>query len=48
MVDCNTCTYRQKTLDPEGCFKEMASTGIIGRFLTRLLGCDKYNEKHHV
>jgi hypothetical protein len=39
---CNTCNYRQKSLDPYGCFKQVSKTGIIGRFFRWLFGCEKY------
>jgi len=39
---CDTCRYRQRTLDPEGCFHQMYTTGFIGRLLVWILGCDRY------
>lgn len=40
--NCDTCRFRQRNLDPEGCFKQVGSTDIVGRALVRWLGCHKW------
>lgn len=39
---CDDCKNRQKSLDPYGCFHEHGSTGIIGRFIRLIFGCEHY------
>ncbi len=36
------CANRQKTLDPEGCFYQHGSTGVFGRFIRMVCGCEYY------
>jgi len=40
---CNTCRHYQPSLNPEGCFKEYGRTGLIGRFLIWIFGCEGYD-----
>lgn len=40
--NCDYCRYRQKSLDPEGCFKQVSSTGFVGRWLVRMEGCESF------
>ena len=42
---CNFCRHRQPSLDPEGCFVQAGSTGIIGRFLRWVFGCERFDQK---
>lgn len=39
---CDTCKYRQRTLDPEGCFHQQGSTGFVGRIIKAITGCERY------
>lgn len=39
---CDTCRHRQKRLDPEGCFLQVSTTGICGRFCRKIFKCERY------
>jgi hypothetical protein len=41
-ADCDICNYRQRNLDPYGCFKQQNTTGAFGRFMVSLNGCRKF------
>jgi hypothetical protein len=41
-ADCDICNYRQRNLDPQGCFKQQNTTGAFGRFMVSLNGCRKF------
>jgi len=45
IVPCNTCRYRQRELDPEGCFREHNTTGIIGLIVCSICGCECYRRE---
>jgi len=38
----DNCAYRQKSLDPEGCFHMHGTTGIFGRLIKMIFGCEYY------
>lgn len=39
---CDNCRYRQKNLDPYGCFHRESKTGILGRIIRLFFGCWRY------
>jgi len=39
---CDTCNNRQRSLDPEGCFREYSTTDFVGRLCRKLFGCKGY------
>ena len=39
---CDKCRYRQEKLDPEGCFKQVSTTGFLGRLWVWICGCGRY------
>ena len=39
---CRTCRHHQASLDPEGCFAQQRATGIIGKAVVVLCGCEGY------
>lgn len=44
----DNCTNRQEPLDPEGCFHQHGSTGIFGRFMKSIFGCEYYRSLNNV
>ena len=38
----DNCANRQESLDPEGCFNGYGTTGVIGRFIKMIFGCEHY------
>ena len=42
---CDSCRYRQNDLDPEGCFKQVQTTGLFGRLISMVFGCQRYGYK---
>ena len=45
---CDTCRYRQKSLDPEGCFIEVSTTGWFGRLCRYIFGCEHYDSDSYI
>lgn len=43
---CDNCKNRQKSLDPEGCFYQYGTTGICGRLITMIFGCEYYRRSN--
>lgn len=41
---CDTCGNRIENHDPEGCWRGYGSTGLIGRFVKKLFGCEGYKK----
>jgi hypothetical protein len=41
----NNYANRQKSLDPEGCFRMHGYTGKLGRFVKMIFGCQYYRRK---
>jgi hypothetical protein len=45
---CNDCKYRQTSLDPEGCFILVSTTGWFGRLYRRIMGCKSYKKQSYI
>jgi hypothetical protein len=41
-ADCDTCRFRVRHFDPEGCYKGLGRTSWFGKILTKMMGCFKY------
>ena len=45
---CDSCRFRQENLDPEGCWKEVSTTGYLGKLWMNIVGCYKYKMKDDI